>query len=201
MNTNLSNFFDNPTLLSAIVVFAIILGNVLSVYFQNRHNKKIREVSKDASGQTVSAIDNLSNKIQIFLDKEVNNVNLQNAENIITASLRKSEAKIKEEVRRIFFYNNRSEPHRQQIIKKALAAVTLTAYTNDTNALSKLFYKEKTISEYLINVKKEEFFSGLLQLVFNKSSNDNTDLQDCLYYIESSFNSYITNAKSYYSNL
>lgn len=201
MNIRLDSFFENPTILSTIVLIAFVLGNVVIVYYQNRNNKKQRDDNKSAANDTVSAINTLSNKIQIFLDKEVNNINLQNAENITTSTLRKSEAKIKDEVRRIFFHNNRKEPARQKIIKKALQAVTITAFNNDLNALSKLFYKEKNIAEFLVNVDKEDFFHGLLQLVFQKSTNDNTDLQDCIYYIESSFNSYITNAKSFYSKL
>lgn len=201
MNLRLESFFENPTLLSAIVIIVFILSNVIIVYLQNRNNKKQRADNKQASNTTVTAMNKLANQMQVLLDKEVNNVNLQNVENIIASTLRKSEAIIKDEVRRIFFHNNRNKLTRQRMIKKALSAVTQTAYNNDLTVLSKFFYKENNISSFLVNINKEDFFSELLILVFNKSDNSDTDLQDCLYYIESNFNSYITNAKSYYSNL
>lgn len=197
----LDNFFQNPTLFGIIAIVVIVAGQVLSVYFQNKNNKKIRSDNKDNGNKTVSAITDLSNKIQILLDKEVNTVNLQNAENLICSTLRKSEALIKDEVRRVFFHNNRTLQSRQKIIKKALKAVTQTAYNNDINTLSKFFYREKPLSEFLVNINQSTFFKGLLDAVFSKSDNSDTDLQDSLYYIESNFNSYITNAKSYYSNL
>ena len=84
MSIKLDNFFDNPTLFSTIALIAFIIGNVAIVYFQNRNQKKQRDDNKTAATESVTAINNLSNKIQIFLDKEINTVNLQNAENIIS---------------------------------------------------------------------------------------------------------------------
>lgn len=77
---------------------------------------------------------------------------MQNAENILYATLRKTEAKIKDEVRRVFYHNNRHKEHRQKIIKKALNAVTKTAYNNDMNSLLKFYYKETSLSESLKDI-------------------------------------------------
>ena len=201
MNIRLDNFFENPTWMSAIVIVVFLIAQVIIVYLQTRGRKKDRVQNSDNSNKTVNAISSLSNKIQILLDKEVNTVNLQNAESVICSTLRKSEAIIKDEIRRVFFHNKRHESARQNIIKKALSATTLTSYNDNVNTLSKFYYKEKTLAEFLTNINQEDFFKGLLALVFNKSESNNTDLLDCIYYIESSFSSYITNAKSYYSNL
>jgi len=189
MNIKLDEFFQNPSWISAIVVIIFIVANVIIVIMQKKN-----------SGKTVGAMENLSAKIQVLLDKEINTVNLQNAENIIYSTLRKTEATIKDEARRVFYHNNRLKPHRQRIIRKALNTVTETAYDNDINMLSKFYYKEKSLDESLKTINTHDFVDTLLSFVFNDGKGER-DLQDTLYYIDSSFNSYIANSKSFYSSL
>ena len=193
MTIKLDEFFQNPTWMSAIVATVFIIANVVIVIFQTRNNKK-------SGSKFVSAIEKLSDKIQILLDKEINTVNLQNAENIICSTLRKTEALIKDEVRRVFYHNNRQMPARQKIIRKALLAATQTAHRNDVNTLSKFYYKEQSLAEFLSQIDTVEFVDVLLKFIFNDGKAER-DLQDTIYYIESSFNTYITNAKSFYSKL
>lgn len=188
MDINLTEFFKNPNWMTAIVLIIFIAANVLIVIYQTRNNKK-------SGGKTVTAIENLSNKIQILLDKEINTLNLPNAENIIETTLFKTGAIINEEVLRVFKHNHRNETEREVIIERSLRSHVKTAFSNDINTLSNLYYKNKALSEFFKKIDAKEFTDRLLNFVFSVSETSKRDLEDTLYFIDSSFNTYIAKLK------
>ena len=109
MTIKLDEFFQNPTWMSAIVVITFIVANVVIVIIQAKNNKK-------NGNKTVTAINNLTNKIQILIDKEINTLNLPNAESVIETTLFQTEAIIKEEVKRVFKHNHRNSKERTVIM-------------------------------------------------------------------------------------
>ncbi len=184
MTIKLDDFFQNPTWMSAIVVIIFIVANVIIVILQ-----------KESGGKTVGAIDNLSNKIQILIDKEINTLNLPNAESVIETTLFQTEAIIKEEVKRVFKHNHRNSKERTVIIERLIKSHVKTAFSNDINTLSNLYYKNKALSELFKKIDANEFTERLLSFVFTISENSKRDLDDTLYFIESSFNTYLSKLK------
>ena len=190
----LDSFFENPTILGAIVIIVFILGQVAQVYFQNKNGKKMRNDNKSSNND-------VANKIQLLIDKERNNLSLQASDEVLRSYLRRAENTVKNEVMRIFHHNNRDNRKRQIVITKSVNSIVTTVYDSCINSLKKLYYKEKSISEFITYFDTQELADGLLSHIFDKSENDIQDMQDSLYYVETYFTSIITNAKSYSSNL
>lgn len=188
MDINFTEFFKNPNWITAIVLIVFIVANVIIVIIQTK--KHIKNGNK-----TVTAIDNLTNKMQILIDKEINTMNLPNVENVIETTLFKTETIIKEEIMRVFKHNHRSSKERRVIIERLLRSHVKTAFSNDVNTLSNLYYKNKALSELLKNIDAKEFTERLLNFVFSVSESSKRDLEDTLYFIDSSFNTYISKLK------
>ncbi len=201
MTIDFRNFFENPSILSAVIVVLFIVGNVLIAYLNNKNNRKTRDDNKERGDSIVDALNKQSNLLQILVDKEINRLNRQSAEEIISATMHEAENTVKDEIMRIFQQNHRLEKRRQVLIQKGLKSLIDTIYDGSINTLKSLAYKEKNLAEHLTDFDKEKFLDGLLEHIFNKSENDSQDLADTLYYIRTYFTTIITNAKSYYSNL
>ncbi len=201
MSIDFRNFFENPSILSAVIVVLFIAGNVFIAYLNNKNNRKTRDDNKERGDSIVEAITKQSNLLQVLVDKEINRLNKQSTEEIISATMHEAENTVKDEIMRIFQQNHRLEKRRQVLIQKGLKSLIDTIYDGSINTLKSLAYKEKNLAEHLTDFDKEKFMDGLLEHVFNKSENDSQDLADTLYYIRTYFTTIITNAKSYYSNL
>ena len=188
MTIKLDEFFKNPDWITAIVLIIFIVANVIIVLIQAKNAKK-------SSLKFINAIENLSNKIQILIDKEINTMNLPNTENIIETTLFKTEAIIKDEIIRVFKHNHRDKIERRLIIERYMRSRIKTAFNNDVNTLSNLYYKNKALSELFKKIDTKEFTERLLSFVFTVSEDSKRDLEDTLYFIDSSFNTYIAKLK------
>jgi len=200
MNLIPDAFFENPTTTSAIVVIIFVLSQVAIVLLQNRKHKKDHKRADETAKQTVYTFEQLTNKIQALIDKEINNVNLVAADIIITSVLTRSKNTIIKEVRRIFTHNHREKVYRQKLIRRSFGSLTKAVYESDMHDLSNFYYKEKRLSEFLTNIDTDDFFHSILNLVFSVN-NAESDFNDVVFSIESYFDSYIIQARQYYSNL
>ncbi|MEA2041149.1 MAG: hypothetical protein U9N85_01165 [Bacteroidota bacterium] len=201
MNTQfLESFFENPTTLSAVVVVVFILSQVAIVWLQNRKYNKDRKRNDKTADKTISSFEGLSDKIQSLIDKDSNHLTLSGVETIITTVMKSSEAKIIREVRRIFFHNHREQAHRKTIIRRSFGSLTRSIYENDINELHNFYYKNKRLSEFVIQIDTFDFFETVLNLIFTVNHSE-SDMQDVIYSIETYFDSYIIQAKQYYGRL
>ena len=204
----MNEFFKNPSWISLLGVIGFFVYQIIKQYLSEKKqkNEKIQTNKKEKEyaikqEANYKAIERLSEAIERLIDKEINSVNLMTAETIITAQLLKSKAIIKDEVRRIFIHNHRDNVNRQKHIKNAIRNITLTAYDNDIKALNPVLYKNKRLSEFLTNIDNAAFFKSLLQLIFATTGKPESELADIMWFIDSSFETYILNGKKYYSNL
>lgn len=200
MNIRIEEFFTSPSVIGLIGLIALILGNVAIIYIQHRNGKKIRSDNRESKSEQITLLQKLTNQIQILIDNTVNTVNLQSAEDVITATLRQAESQVKDEVIRIFDHNHRSDARRQQIISKAVNSVVDTVYDNCMTTLRRMYYRERNLAEHLTDFDKRNFAEELLAHIFEKSESDKQDLADALYYVHTYFTNIITNAKSYYNS-
>lgn len=204
----LNEFFKNPSWISAIVVVAYfvykIIDNIITTDKQRLEKKmkaqKIKE-ENEKKEKSYKALDRLSDAVELLVQKETNHVNLMTAENIITNTLNASKAIIKDEIRRIFVHNHRENAQRQQIIKNAIRIVTLTAFEGDIKILSKIYYKNTKLANFLLNIDTDDFYKNLLKLLFSTNGNADDELRDLIYFVDSSFATFILNGKKYYNNL
>ncbi len=204
----LKEFFKNPNWISAIVVVAYfaykLIDNAITTGKQRLEKKMKAQKEKEETEKkekSYKALDRLSDAVELLVQKETNHVSLMTAENIITNTLNASKAVIKDEIRRIFVNNHRENAQRQKIIKQAIANVTTTAFENDVKQLSTLCYKNRKLSEFLTNIDADKFYSDLMKLVFTTGGNPDDELRDIIYFIDSSFDTFILNGKKYYNNL
>jgi hypothetical protein len=200
MNLRLDGFFENPTIMSAIVVIVFILSQVAIVWLQNRKHKKDNQRADETAKKTVSTFEDLTSKIQALIDKEMNNVNLVAADIIITSVLNSSKNAIIKEIRRIFTHNHREQLHRQKLIRRSFGSLTKAVYDSDMHVLSIFYYKEKRLSEFMTNIDTDDFFHSILNLIFSVN-NAESDFNDVIFSVESYFDSFIIQARQYYSNL
>ena len=204
----LKEFFKNPNWISAIVVVAYfaykLIDNAITTGKQ-RIEKKIKAEKEKSDAEkkekSYKALDRLSDAVELLVQKETNQVNLMAAENIITNTLNASKAVIKEEIRRIFKHNHRENAQRQQIIKNAIRIVTLTAFENDIKTLSTIYYKNTKLANFLLNIDTDDFYKNLLKLLFSTNGNVADELRDVIYFLDSSFETFILTGKKYYSNI
>jgi len=192
---NVDGFFANPNFLTALVAVVIVLANLTMVWFQNRNNKKVIVDNQSRSSDIVGALNKQSMLLQILVDKEINSLNSQSAEEVITSSLRRAENTIKDEVIRIFEQNNRNNSRRQAVIKRAIHDTVNTMCDTTLNSLGRMTHKENKLSDYIVNFDRREFITGLLDHIFEKGESDKQDMTDTLYFIKTYFTSVITGAR------
>ncbi|MEA3450881.1 MAG: hypothetical protein U9Q83_03150 [Bacteroidota bacterium] len=215
----INEFFKNPSWIGLITV-GLVLGYFL---IRDRNTKKAVQQEKEIEQKKVQeekevqqknveeayerqeisykTIDKMADELQRLNDNATNKVNLMVSENIITKTLLASKAILRTEIRRIFEHNHRENARRQAIIKQSIANVSLSIYEDDIKMLSALYYKNKQLSDFLINIDTELFFSKLLKLVFTFGGNLETELTDTMMFIDSQFNMFILKGKKYYNNL
>ena len=204
----MNEFFKNPSWISLLGIVAFFGYQIVKQIITDKKaraeksvNQGKAKIEQTKTDKAYKSFDRLADAVELLISKETNNVNLMTAEVIIQAKLNESKAIVKEEILRIFKQNHRDNINRQTIIKQAIANVTRTVFENDLKKLKSIYYKNKSINEFLININKELFFDQLIKLIFTTGGQPVNELSDIMYYINSSFDTFILNGKKYCNNL
>ncbi len=204
----MNDFFANPSWISLIGIVVFFGYQLIKQYIsekkfkvEKKNNQDKEKSEQDKKEASYKVLDRLSDAVELLIAKETNNVNLMTAENIIQAKLNESKAIIKNEINRIFKQNHRDNINRQKMIKQAIANVSRTVYENDIKKLKSVYYKNKSLNEFLINIDNDIFYDNLLKLLFTTGGNAEDERADIMYYISSSFDTFILNGKKFYNNL
>lgn len=204
----LNEFFKNPSWIGLIAVGMVLIFFYLRDVKKQKKENNEKEIQQKKETEKENRrehyyqiVDRSTDAIELLINNNTNKVNLMQAENIISRTLYSSKAIIEREIRRIFEHNHRENSNRQKIIKQSLVNVTMNVFENDIKMLSQLYYKHKSLSEFLLNLDTEKFFNELIKLVFTTGGIAENELRDIIAFIDSEFDMFILNGKKYYNNL
>ncbi len=204
----LKDFFVNPSWLGLLAIIAALIFLYFRDKEQTKRQQKANEVSdekekkiNDKREEYYQIIDRNTDAIELLVQNNTNKVSLMQAEDIITKTLASSKAVIEREVRCIFMNNHRENPKRQEKIRKKLINTTTKAFESDTKMLSQLYYKDKSLADFLINIQQKVFFDELLRLIFTTGGVVEHELADIISFLDSEFDLFVLKGKKFYNNL
>lgn len=204
----LKDFFINPSWLGLLAIIAAFIYLYLRDKEQTKRQQKEKSITAKKEKQTddkreqyYQIIDRNTDAIEQLITNNTNKVSLMQAEAIIEKTLLTSKAIIEREIRCIFKNNHREKPKRQEIIRNKLTNITIKAFESDAKMLNQLHYKDKSLAEFLLNIKQERFFNELIKLIFTTDGVVESELNDIITFLDSEFEMFILKGKKYYNRL
>jgi hypothetical protein len=189
-----------------IIVLVVILitggiqiyGTYSRVKSENHMDGKLTELSANTR-QTNESLKEISWNLMLLRNGNNNNLTLSSARDVSHAILDASKYRIKEDVLSIIERNHIDDTLRQKLITTSLSAKINGYYTTDYNSVSRLYYKNKQLSDIWIMFDVNSLTTGVLNMMFDKNyTNDHSLLKsDVQGFIDESFSCYYSTVDSY----
>lgn len=189
-----------------IIVLVVILitggiqiyGTYARVKSDNHMDSKLSELSQNTK-QTNDALQEISWNLMLLRNGNNNNLTLSSARDVSHAILDASKYRIKEDVLSIIERNHIDDTLRQKLITTSLSAKINGYYTTDYNSVSRLYYKNKQLSDIWIMFDVNSLTTGVLKMMFDKNYAHNHNLlkSDIQGFIDESFSCYYSTVDTY----